>query len=217
MNYFYTNDEPLKIALDHCTIHRNKMITEHLQMMSTCKRLSDGVPEKVWKYGKKIAIIDGIKTKVTVEKLVTWYTLSSDTFQIINGKRFITNYKVYAVTHKNHPSSKWVRESIQHFNHIKKTTIALCELFEADTGKVHKGSSIVNLEELVPTNILDKPFKRPPLSAEDEPLCADVCIAYQQYLNKKFKEWYNRPGKKQIIAKWWKSEPNWLKLTVDND
>ena len=35
MNVFYTNDCPNLAALDHCRIHRNKMIVEYAQLLST--------------------------------------------------------------------------------------------------------------------------------------------------------------------------------------
>lgn len=42
MNIFYTNECPIQTALDHNTIHRNKMIVEHLQMLATAHSELDG-------------------------------------------------------------------------------------------------------------------------------------------------------------------------------
>lgn len=36
MNIFYTNRDPNQCAREHCSIHRNKMIVESAQLLSTC-------------------------------------------------------------------------------------------------------------------------------------------------------------------------------------
>lgn len=42
MNIFYTNDNPLIAAREHCLRHNVKMIVEHLQMLSTAHHVLDG-------------------------------------------------------------------------------------------------------------------------------------------------------------------------------
>lgn len=42
MNVFYTNDNPLLAARDHCLVLRNKMIIEHCQLLSTVHHVLDG-------------------------------------------------------------------------------------------------------------------------------------------------------------------------------
>lgn len=41
MNIFFTNDNPVQSALEHCDIHRNKMIVEYAQLLSTAHRVLD--------------------------------------------------------------------------------------------------------------------------------------------------------------------------------
>ena len=42
MNIFYTNECPIESALDHNTIHKNKMIVEYCQLLSTAHFELDG-------------------------------------------------------------------------------------------------------------------------------------------------------------------------------
>jgi hypothetical protein len=41
MNIFYTNENPIICASEHCGIHVNKMIIEYAQMLSTCHFVID--------------------------------------------------------------------------------------------------------------------------------------------------------------------------------
>jgi uncharacterized protein YukE len=45
MNIFMTSFDPHRAALDHCVVHRNKMIIEVSQMLSTAHRVLDGDEE----------------------------------------------------------------------------------------------------------------------------------------------------------------------------
>lgn len=42
MNIFYTNSDPVVCAREHCNVHRNKMIIEYCQLMSTAHHVLDG-------------------------------------------------------------------------------------------------------------------------------------------------------------------------------
>jgi|18_taG_2_1085343.scaffolds.fasta_scaffold11056_4 hypothetical protein len=50
MNVFYTNSCPIACAEEHCIKHRNKMIIEHTQLLSTAHHVLDGsAPEGAYK------------------------------------------------------------------------------------------------------------------------------------------------------------------------
>ncbi len=42
MNIFYTNQDPVVAANEHCLIHQNKMIVEYAQLLSTAHNVLDG-------------------------------------------------------------------------------------------------------------------------------------------------------------------------------
>ena len=49
----------------------------------------------------------------------------------------------YRSTHKNHPSSKWVRESSANFDSLVEHTMAMLEEYTERFGKIHKCSYVV--------------------------------------------------------------------------
>lgn len=63
MNIFYTHEDPVQAAIEHCDRHRNKMIVESCQLLSTahhvlgsrnyilsrvCKPFNPGHPSNLW-------------------------------------------------------------------------------------------------------------------------------------------------------------------------
>ena len=61
---------------------------------------------------------------------------------------------LYKVTHKNHPSGIWVRESIENYNWLYQHFIALCQEYTNRYGKIHLTQT--KLQELLknpPINI----------------------------------------------------------------
>lgn len=49
----------------------------------------------------------------------------------------------YKLTHPNHPSAKWVRESTQNYNWLCDLAIALTREYTYRTGKVHKSEAAI--------------------------------------------------------------------------
>ena len=49
MNIFVTNFDPIECAKEHCVLHRNKMLVEYAQIMSTVARLQDKGQEGMYK------------------------------------------------------------------------------------------------------------------------------------------------------------------------
>jgi hypothetical protein len=61
---------------------------------------------------------------------------------------------LYKVTHKNHPSGIWVRESIENYNWLYQHFVALCQEYTNRYGKIHLTQ--IKLQELLknpPANI----------------------------------------------------------------
>lgn len=98
MNIFILDQDPKKCAAYHCDKHVNKMIIEHLQMMSVALDHHGLNPAR-----KK----DG-------------------NFYSVRG-------------FKNHPCTKWVKESQSNFTWTWELTWYLCKEFEIRYGKEHSG------------------------------------------------------------------------------
>ena len=60
---------------------------------------------------------------------------------------------LYKLTHKNHPSTKWVLESKQNFEYLLSLTEALLEEYTYRYGKVHASSRLIPLFKSAQNNI----------------------------------------------------------------
>ena len=90
MNIFYFSFWPSDCAKQHCDKHVVKMIVEYAQLLSTAHRVLDG---------KEITILwNNRKKKI--------WQLEDEDFDDM----------LYAATHVNHPSAKWVRHSANNYS-----------------------------------------------------------------------------------------------------
>jgi hypothetical protein len=161
MNIFVLDYHPKLAAEAHCDKHVNKMIIEHLQMMSVALAHYNIDPAR-----KK----DG------------------------------NFYSVRAF--KNHPCSKWVRESADNFEWVYSLTYYLCQEFKTRYGKEHSGSqSLLSIDQHKVVNTFPKIGHTQPAQAMPS-FCRvheDPVQAYRNYYN--WTKWR--------FATWKTKEPNW--------
>jgi hypothetical protein len=96
----------------------------------------------------------------------------------------------YKSTHKNHPSTVWVRGSLQHYVWAVCHLAALGDEYTRRYGKVHKtiAEHLTALKR--PPRALSANFWRdPPQCMYDECKREDTVLAYQVYYNAKADEW----------------------------
>lgn len=98
----------------------------------------------------------------------------------------------YKSTHKNHPSTVWVRSSAAAYEWAYKHMMALGREYTKRYGKVHK--TIAEHAEMLsqlPDALVHcvKPFDVPPQCMYDECRRDDTVLAYQLYYNAKADEW----------------------------
>ena len=107
----------------------------------------------------------------------------------------------YKLSHKNHPSAIWVRESIANYNWLVCLTEELCKEYTYRYGKVHKSEQYIqSMRENIP-HIPDIGFTQPKLAMPDEYKEQDVVDSYRNYY------FY---GKSHLHA-WKKREvPDWI-------
>jgi len=91
MNIFYLHNDTKTCAELHVDKHVVKMIVEYAQLLSTAKRMTDGI-----KYEAKS------KTGRKVQR-----------YRLENPNEEATIYKA---VHYHHPSAVWARSSTQHYN-----------------------------------------------------------------------------------------------------
>lgn len=107
----------------------------------------------------------------------------------------------YKKTHKNHPSSKWVRESIQHYDWLVQHGLAICDEFFFRYGKEHKTKKILEWLRDFKPNIPDKGFTEPPCCMPDQYKLNDAVSSYRNFYVKekvetKGLEWKKVPSRK---------------------
>jgi len=88
----------------------------------------------------------------------------------------------YRKTHPNHPSARWVRESLVNYRWLCSLGIALCEEYTYRYGKVHKTEHHLRwLTANTPTNLVDVGWTLPRLAMPDEYKDKDPVVAYRRY------------------------------------
>ena len=124
----------------------------------------------------------------------------------------------YKLTHKNHPSAIWTRESLSNYNYVIELGLALC-----DELKFRNGTEFQKLYEVFEwlknnkPNIEDKGFTRPRLAINFEQIGVNELV--QKHLNDEtdlewavnnYRQYYN-VGKQHLYA--WKNrtKPYWIR------
>lgn len=170
MNIFILDLDPKMAAKYHCDKHVNKMIIEHLQMMS----------------------------------------IALDHYGYPPAKKKDGNY--YSTrAYKNHPCTKWVKESSANFLWLFTMTRDLCIEFERRYGKFHAGqTSLVNLvkdgviSDLMEQNVYPHLGHTSPAQAMPS-FCKNPnpVVAYRNYYN--YTKWefasWKRTGENP--PEWW--------------
>ena len=119
---------------------------------------------------------------------------------------WVTNSEApYKQAHTNHPSTKWVRESIQHYNWTVRHGLEICDEFEKRYGKKHKTKEVLLwLYENKP-NIPDNGFIAPPQCMPVEYKMEDTLTAYRNFYI------LDKIGVKKLNYNKLNNKPEWIK------
>lgn len=115
---------------------------------------------------------------------------------VLNGLGYETPYKS---THKNHPCTKWARESLSNYLWLRELAFELHKEFQYRYGKTHK-SGLVS-ESLPVPNIKDFGFLPPAQAMPDEFKDSNFVIAYRNYY---------KYGKTDLLKYTKRNKPDWL-------
>lgn len=106
----------------------------------------------------------------------------------------------YRLTHKNHPCSKWVCESIENWNWLHQLAIELCNEYTHRYGKVHACTDIIKWMGDNPPDIASNELTQFALAMPSEYHRINPVESYRLYYI----------HEKQHLAKWTKREkPTW--------
>jgi hypothetical protein len=111
--------------------------------------------------------------------------------QIESAQMLCTTFHHYGIeapykkAHYNHPSTKWVRESIYHVHWLLEHGLEICSEFEIRYGKEHATKKVLlwikdNLSLLI-NKIPTTPFVAPPQCMPDEYKQTDALEAYRNF------------------------------------
>jgi hypothetical protein len=119
---------------------------------------------------------------------------------------WVTNSEApYKQAHTNHPSTKWVRESIQHYNWTVRHGLEICDEFEKRYGKKHKTKEVLLwLYENKP-DIPDAGFVAPPQCMPIEYKMEDTLAAYRNFYI------LDKIGVKKLNYNKLNNKPEWIK------
>lgn len=88
----------------------------------------------------------------------------------------------YRKTHPNHPSARWVRESLVNYTWLCRLGMALCAEYSFRYDKEHKTQRhLLWLSEHSPLDLIDVGWTLPRLAMPDEFKDIDPVIAYRNY------------------------------------
>ena len=101
----------------------------------------------------------------------------------------------YKMVHKNHPCSKWVRESLSNYLYLCELGLELCKEYNHRYNNQHKSKYIIEWCVTNKINICDKGFTAPPMAMPDQYKTDSVVESYRKYYigdKSKFAKWKNR-------------------------
>ena len=114
------------------------------------------------------------------------------------------NEAPYKRAHKNHPSTIWARQSIQHYIWLVEHGLEICNEFKKRYGKRHKTQDVLEWLLVNHPNIPDIDFVPPPQCMPDEFKGPNTLEAYKNfYINDKVKV-------KKLDWKKLNNKPKWV-------
>ena len=108
----------------------------------------------------------------------------------------------YRVTHKNHPSAKWARESVENYNWLVDHLDGLLSEYTHRYYKTHKCFDMLYDIQSPPKELVNWDWTEPPSCMPDDCKIGTVVENYREYYRKHklhFCKWTNR------------EPPNWIK------
>lgn len=156
MNIFVLNRDPAIAAQQMCDKHVVKMILESAQMISTCHRVLDGVPEK--------------RSSVSGKRQVVYYKLAD-----------WREDHMYKAVHINHPCNVWLRKNLSNYYWLYNHFLALLAEYKLRYSKEHSCEKLIEPFTTLPNRIAEGNVSDFALAMPDDCKTKDPVISYQNY------------------------------------
>lgn len=119
--------------------------------------------------------------KHVVKMILETAQLLSTAHRVLDGDDYADRAGLYKITHTNHPSAVWVRQSEANYYWTLHLLWYLCAEYSKRYHKVHKTARLIDALAVVPDNIPDGDFTEPPQCMPDEYKHLDTVVAYRTY------------------------------------
>jgi hypothetical protein len=110
----------------------------------------------------------------------------------------------YKRAHKNHPSTIWTRQSIQHYRWLIAHGLEICNEFTIRYGKPHKTQTVLEWCRDNEPNLPDNGFTSPPQCMPEEFKMENTIEAYKNFYIK------DKVGIKKLDWKKLNNRPFWI-------
>jgi len=148
--------------------------------------------------------------KHVVKMILECAQMLSTTHRVFDNE-YAERNNLYKKTHYNHPCSVWCRESAENYTWLYTHMMALGEVYQLKSGRVHK--TIGKLSEALsftPVGLAGKGLTEMPPAIPDEIKGLDISLfdKYKVYLSEKYKEWASR--EKPLSVEFPIATPKWF-------
>ena len=149
--------------------------------------------------------------KHVVKMILESAQMLSTAHRVLDGDDYADANKLYKTTHKNHPSSVWVRENHHNYQWLHSLFVSLLLEYEKRYNKTHACDRLVNRLLACPNNIDITNYKITPL-----PQCMPDQYKVEDDTVQAYRNYYL--GEKAYFAKWNKGtvQPDWWGCNNDN-
>ena len=145
--------------------------------------------------------------KHVVKMILESAQLLSTAHRLIDGDELADERGLYKATHKNHPSSKWVRDSSENYEWLWNLYDQLLKEYTYRYDKNHKSGRLLHSLWTFPMDIQHNDFTPPPQCMPDYCKGSDTVEAYRTYY----------VVEKCDFATWKKrNKPEWFKIEEVN-
>lgn len=192
MNIFVLSEDVAEAARSHLDRHVVKMVVEYAQLLSTAHRVCDGRPSvRVRPFGRTQNL------RLLADEAVELREVRDE------QKYVIVNPRCYSITHQNHPSAVWARETRANYLWLYALFQELSDEYTFRYDRIHKTWN--DLGEFLrepPTTIKNGNITSFAQAMGDEfKVPNNAVMAYRNYYN----------GAKASFATWKRREaPSWF-------